>query len=154
MFDLLALTVICHNHTFGEFVLSDPKGRWDDKNRRHPFTVTLEKVYSFANITVEERLAWQTEVKANFVELNFNGLPINKIAHDYRHMKVDARSLMMVTNNTAQAVQHNSHLIYSLLTANHELVQSLKILKEGVGCLQKMLENVLDNLNQVGIHWL
>ena len=146
VFDLLALTVIRHDHTFCEFVLSDPKARWDDKSSRHPFTVALDQAYSFANVSVEERLAWQTEVKANFVELNFNGLPINEIIHDYRHVKVDVRSLMMVTNNTAQAVQHNSHLMYSLLTENHGLLQEVKILKESVGCLQKTLDNVLHNL--------
>ena len=57
-------------------------------------------------------------------------------------MKVDAHSLMMVTNNTAQAVQHNSHLIYSLLTTNHELVQEVKILQESVGHSQKALDNL------------
>ena len=57
-------------------------------------------------------------------------------------MKVGARSLVIVTNNTAQIVQHNSHLIYSLLSKNHELVREVKILQESVGCLQKTLDNL------------
>ena len=83
VFSLSAMTAIPHAHTWCEFVLTDHNGRWDEKNRRHSFILSLEQAYNLANVTTEECSAWQNKVKANFVNIDFNGLTINKIVHEY-----------------------------------------------------------------------
>jgi hypothetical protein len=113
IFELLALTVIRHEQSFREHLLSDPKDRWDE-NRVHPFIVALDQAYMFADVTEEEQVAWQSELRKDWVMLNFNGLPINEIEHAYADVKVDARSLVQVMGQVAQATQHNTHLLYAM----------------------------------------
>jgi hypothetical protein len=84
----------------------------------------------FADVTEEEQMAWQSELRKDWVMLNFNGLPINEIEHDYADVKVDARSLVQVMGQVAQATQHNTHLLYAMQSEVRDVREEVRGVKE------------------------
>ena len=132
------MTEIRHECDFLQHLELDPKERWNCL-RLHPFSVRLEEAYQYADVTPEERVAWQSEVRSDFVALNFTGLPINEITHDYAKVKVDARSLVQCINNVAQSQQHCSQMLYSMNNHVTTLVTSVGLLTKTV---QQMGEKI------------
>lgn len=122
VFELLALTIIRHEHSFREHLLSDPKDRWNG-TEVHPFLLKLDEAYFMADVTEEEQNAWHLESRNEWVMLNFNGLPINEIEHNYADVKVDARSLVQVTGEMAKMTQHNTHLLYAMQAETRGLAE-------------------------------
>ena len=124
VFDLLAMTVIRHEDAFLKHLNCDPRDRWHSDNL-HPFSAKLEEAYHLAGVLPRERVAWKREVKAQFIALNFTGLPINEIEHNYQQIKVGARNLLQITNNLDMSQQHSSHLIFQM--DNHIQTLSAKV---------------------------
>ena len=112
-FEILALTVVYHKDSMRKFIACDPKDRWMT-DTAHPFLQALDMAYYFAGISRKERDAWKKEVKHDFIQQNFNGLPLEMLnAAAGNPVCVDARSMLGVVSEVAQAVHGVQHLLYS-----------------------------------------
>ena len=140
-YELLALTVVRHEDSMREFIACDPKNRWT-ADTPHPFLQALDEAYYFARVTREERDAWKKEVKHDFIQQNFNGLPLEMLNEAAGNpVCVDARCMLGVVSEVAQAVHGVQHSLYSTNTELKSLSHAVKNMEKKVDKIIELLQN-------------
>ena len=141
-FEILALTLVCHDDAFQAMLLCDPSNRYDDK--KHIIQVKIHHALEASNASPQLFNTWKKEVNDYWTKVNWCALPTSQTGNYNGH--VEARPLVAQMDINNQTV---SHLVqkFTLVEADLSTVRAQnKEMREEIADLKNQIEGLSNTL--------